>query len=255
MAYIRTTAPAQVRYVRLLVNELEEVCLKLRPEILSTAIDDIMNRGRVVRKEVSRDGALRCRRVGATFIDSAIWIDPVTNERFFNPGPRIYAKAIHYHTQYLPATAQIIWASWNDETVGDILKYALGHAWRNPDDGAWQALRDHLEEVCYKVITLDSNLRFSGAYPRDPWLWAATVDELRILFSADPRSLIGQELAPILASPPRSPAPSLRGPSPPPSPHPPPPLAPCSLPLPSPPSPRPCPSPAPRPRPPPPPAQ
>ena len=254
LAYIRTATLAQILDVRLLVNELEEVCMTLPPVILSTVIDDIMKLGRVARKEVSRDGALRCRRVGENFIDSASWIDGETKERFFNPVYRIYAKAIHYHTRYFPANAQIMLANWNDETVGDIVKYALGHSWRHPDDAAWLGLRNHLEQVCYKVITLDSALRFAGAYPRDAQLWAATVDELRIIFSADPRSPIGQELVPILTSalpPPAPPPPPVRRPPAPSSPRSRPPPSPGPSPAPSPSSARPHPSPTSRSRPPP----
>ena len=197
-AFLRTAPPDEVRRVRLLIDELEAVCVKLSPKALSDFIDTIMlHENKDVRESVSRDGAIRCRRAcDGSYIDRACWTDPETAEQYFRPRSLIYAKAIHYHCLYAPDGAQITWANWCDKTVGTIVDCAFGYAYRNPKDEKWQAFRDHLEQVCHKVIAL--NKCFDG--PRDSRLWAQTIDTLRVFFSSHPDSLVGKELARIFPS-------------------------------------------------------
>ena len=192
-AFLRTAPPDQVRRVRLLVDELDAVCLKFNPKELSEFIDTIMSPGNSgFRQSVRRDGAIRCRRESdGTYIDNACWIDPETSEHYFRPTNITYAKAIHYHCIYAPDGAQIIWANWTDETVASIMNSALGFAYRNPKDEKWQAFRDHLEQVCHKVIALDK----CSHGPSNSRLWAQTIDTLRVFFSAHPDSVVGKELA------------------------------------------------------------
>ena len=192
LEFIRTAPPDQVRRVRLLVDELEEVCLKLSPKVLSDLIDDIMLQPKDDRKAVSRDGAIRCRRAcDGSYVDEACWIDPETAEQYFHPSRRIYAKAIHFHCIYAPPGAQILWANWTDATVASIVDCVFGFAYRNPSDEKWRFFRDHLEQVCHKVIAVNSC--FHG--PRDSRLWAQTVDELNVMFSTHPECDVAKELA------------------------------------------------------------
>ena len=196
-AFIRTAPPDEVRRVRSLVDELEGVCLKLSPTVLSNLIDYIMMQPKAFRDAASRNGAIRCRRAcDGSYVDEACWIDPDTAERYFHPSRRTYAKAIHYHCIYAPPGAQILWANWTDTTVASIVDYVFGSAYRDPSDEKWRFFRDHLEQVCHKVIAL--NKCFDG--PRNSRLWAHTIDTLNVFFSSHPDSLVGKELARIFPS-------------------------------------------------------
>ena len=191
-AFIRTAPPDEVRRVRSLVDELEGVCLKLSPTVLSNLIDYIMMQPKAFRDAASRNGAIRCRRAcDGSYVDEACWIDPDTAERYFHPSRRTYAKAIHYHCIYAPPGAQILWANWTDTTVASIVDYVFGSAWTDPSDEKWRFFRDHLEQVCHKVIAVNSC--FHG--PRESRLWAQTVDELNVIFSTHPESEVAKELA------------------------------------------------------------
>ena len=78
-AFIRTATHEQVRHVRKLIDELEAVCVRLDPSKLSNWIDDLMLLSKEDRKDLSRDGALRCRRaLNGDYhpIDEADWTDP-----------------------------------------------------------------------------------------------------------------------------------------------------------------------------------
>ena len=186
-AFIRTATHEQVRHVRKLIDELEAVCVRLYPWKLSNFIDGLMLLSNEYRTDLSRDGALRCRRAlngDYHSSDEADWTDPETGQRYLHPTIRTYALAIHYHCMFAPPGAQILSANWNDATVGDIVTCALGHAYRNPTDEVSTIFRNHLEGVVFKVIALEN--AFAG--PRESRLWAATVDALRVIFLAHPDS-------------------------------------------------------------------
>ena len=192
LAFIRSAPPDEIRRVRTLVDELEGVCLKLSPTVLSDLIDYIMLQTKAYRNGICRDGAIRCRRTcDGSYVDDACWIDPDTAERYFHPSKSIYAKAIHYHCIYAPPGSQILCTNWTDATVATIVDCVFGFAYRNPSDEKAKLFRDHLEQVCHKVIAVNSC--FPGL--RDSRLWAQTIDELNVIFSKQPESEVAKELA------------------------------------------------------------
>ena len=71
------------------------------------------------------------------------------------------------------------------------MDYVFSSAYQDPSDEKWRFFRDHLEQVCHKVIAVNSC--FHG--PRESRLWAQTVDELNVIFSTHPESEVAKELA------------------------------------------------------------
>ena len=71
---------------------------------------------------------------------------------------------------------------WNNETKGNLIEAALGAAWGNPADPEMASFRDRLEAVVYATIDLENALAgVDVEVGKNAMLWAAFVDELRIV--------------------------------------------------------------------------
>ena len=93
------------------------------------------NLGRQYRKLLSHSGALRYRQgVDGCISGKGAWTDPVSRQRYFDPGNDIYSRAFHLAFPDIAETS-----GWNAETQGDIFEGFL--ALRCLDD--YGAVRKH----------------------------------------------------------------------------------------------------------------
>ena len=73
------------------------------------------------RKEMSYSGAVRFRPgMDGLICGKGDWTDPMSGQRYFDPGNDVYSRAFHLAFPDISA-----WEKWNAETQGDILEGLL----------------------------------------------------------------------------------------------------------------------------------
>ena len=79
--------------------------------------------GRKYHEKISYFGALRCRQgMDGFFSGKGDWTDPISRQRYFDPGNDIYSRAFQLA---FPDIAEKTSENWNAGTQGNIFKGIL----------------------------------------------------------------------------------------------------------------------------------
>ena len=131
------------------VLEQEEAAARIRESIVPY-LDRLMDHGKLVRKDWSRNGAIRCWP-GET-VD---YTDPDTGETYRDAGNYVYACALECALLDAPRATRWWDHEYGEEKAGDMIEIILGLAWmdkgQTPDHLVW---RDAVEDLVRKTETL-----------------------------------------------------------------------------------------------------
>ena len=127
----------------------EQAAARIRVNIVQY-LDNLMAHENPVRKEWSRNGAIRCwpgEQVGYT--------DPDTPQTYRDAGNYVYACALECALRDAPRTTRWWDHEYGEEKAGDMIEIILGLAWmdkgQTPDHLVW---RDAVEDLVRKTETL-----------------------------------------------------------------------------------------------------
>ena len=144
----------------------------MNPEAFARWIDAVMQFGRVERKRLSYNGAVRCLPG-----EAAHWRDPLSCVTYRDPGNSTYAHALHAACLYAVTPPEGLDA-YAASTLGDVMEIGLALAWLAPSPEN-VSFRNRIERLVWATERTETRLGWVlGA--STPRTWASLVDDLRI---------------------------------------------------------------------------